>query len=261
MQPLDPADWLQRDETFADQMALRDRLIAGRRELVTARRDGSEAAIREMAAQVATSLATDPGYTASHDGIRRPDGVVVDEPDPLIRSGRLVQEDLLLLVPRDGRWVLEAGVLCFPSHWTLGQKIGRDLGRIHVPVPFYSGELERRVQRLFDALRPGRPLWRANWLLYPDADLHNPLLEFEEKRADWSGGLYLRVERQSLLKLPETGGVVFSIKTDIAPVGAVPREALVDLLTAFDALGPVERGYKGGDDARARIVAAIDRAA
>ena len=38
---------------------------------------------------------------------------------PLIKAARLVQEDLVILQHIDGAWVLTAGVVCFPSHWSV----------------------------------------------------------------------------------------------------------------------------------------------
>jgi dimethylamine monooxygenase subunit A len=45
--PIDPADWLQRDDAYPEQMALRDRLIAERTGEVHAVTAGAEAAVTE----------------------------------------------------------------------------------------------------------------------------------------------------------------------------------------------------------------------
>ncbi|QIK41432.1 DUF3445 domain-containing protein [Pontibrevibacter nitratireducens] len=242
VQPLDPHDWLQRDACHADQMALRNHLIDTRREQVFGCGDDMAPSV-EVCELVGRTLGVDIPPDGDH---------------PLIRAAQQVQEDLLILQrqgkERQGKdWVLTDGVLCFPSHWTLSQKLGRPLDAIHEPVPFYAGDLARRVQRLFDAIRVEQPLWRANWLIYPDADLFHPRREYEEKRADWSGELYIRVERQSLVKLPQTGAIVFSIKTDICPLGGLSTAQRTGLLAAFDDLPPVQRAYKGGDRVRALL--------
>ena len=237
VQPLDPVDWLQRDACYDDQMALRRNLIATQRDAVFGA-GADEGAARETLALVRRTLGVTDETCDNH---------------PLICAALMVQEDLLILQPRGDQWVLTDGVLCFPSHWTLSQKLGRPLDMIHAPVPFYAGDLERRVQRLFDAMRVGRPLWRANWLIYPDAKLHYPRREYEEKRVDWSAQLYIRVERQSLVKLPETGAVIFSIKTDICPIGGLSAVQRAGLVAAFDDLPPVQREYKGGNRVRALL--------
>ena len=253
IQPLDPGGWLRRDGCFPDQMALRDRLLAERRDDVFAT-DADEGPSRELLAAILSAT----GAVATDDAFLRADGVAVPAgAHPLLVAARLVQEDLLILRRRDAGWVLTDGALCFPSHWTLREKMGRELDAIHAPVPFYAPDLAKRVRRLFDAMRPEQPLWRANWLIYPDADLHAPRREGEDKRADWSAGIFIRVERQSLVKLPRTGAVVFTIKTDICPLEGLTGPQVAGLIEAFDALPTEEQAHKGGAVARSHLVAAL----
>ncbi|QPH56245.1 DUF3445 domain-containing protein [Pontivivens ytuae] len=262
-QPLDPADWLVRDAVFAGQMAYRDRLIAERPGTVLALDPAGRAAAQELLEVVLAAL--DAGYGVG-DLVLRPDGVAlpVDRADPFATIGRLVQEDMLILDRDLGETEhrLMGGVLCFPSRWNLAQKMGRGLLGIHAPVSFYPESLARRVQRFFDAIRPGRPLWRANWLFYTDPELHVPTREHEKFDKGWDGPrLWLRSERQTLSRLPETGAVVFTIKTDISPADTLSREEVAGALAAVDALPPAEFDYKGGAPMRARLAALLEEAA
>lgn len=212
--PLDSDDWLRVDEAFAAQIAERDRLIAGLPDQVHALLPGAVPAAEELYACVLGRLATQPGYEVGPDAVRRPDGISValDPAQPLLTLGRLVQEDLCLLEADGDEHVLTGAILCFPASWTLAQKIGRPLSSIHVPVPSYDDGITRRVQRMFDAIRPGQPLWRGNSLLYDDPSLFQPRLE-GESRPRPVDRTYLRSERQCLLRLPETQAVVFTIHT------------------------------------------------
>lgn len=228
MLPVAPGDWLRVDEAFAGQMALRDALIAGRRDAVIALTDAGRPAADELLDRVLAEVAGMPGYAVAPDAVRRPDGVTValDRGDPLGTAGRLVQCDLCLLERPQGsaEHVLTGAVLCFPASWTLAEKIGRPLERIHAPVPEYDAGLAARVQRLFDAIRPGTPMWRMNALAYADPALHQPRREGE--RRDRTGPRpYLRSERQCLIRLPRTGAVVFSIHTYVLPIAALPEPA------------------------------------
>ncbi len=225
--PIAPADWLQRDEAFAGQMALRDRLIAERPGDVHAMAAGARPAAEELCALVLAHLAEAPGYARDGDALQRPDGVAVPlAGPPLLVAGRLVQEDLLILEKPEGaaEHVLTAAVLCFPSNWTLAQKFGKALARIHLPVERYDETLARRVQRLFDALRPEAPLMRANLLLYADPSLFNAREEFDRHAPAPGAARYLRVERQVLLRLPVTRAVVFSIHTYMVRPDALTPE-------------------------------------
>ena len=211
IQPVQPGEWLLRDEVFAAQMAYRDALIAENRDTVFRAEPESQPAQEELLALVVSEL--DSGYQISAPEITRPDGVTVALAalPPLLTAARLVQEDLLILdmaaAPR-----LNAAALCFPASWTLEEKFGAGLMDIHGYVDNYSEDIANRVERMFTAIRPEQPLWRANFLRYKSPDLHQPLRAGEKKAAVEEGG-YVRVERQTLRKLPHSGAVVFGIHT------------------------------------------------
>jgi hypothetical protein len=212
--PLDLARWLLVDEVFGAQMALRGLLLGERRAEVLAVTPEGEAAAQELLGYVLAWLAEHaPEYAVGATSVWRPDGieVAIDRTDPMGTLGHLVQEDLCLLQKRGDEHVLSAAVLCFPASWRLSDKIGRPLTTIHVPVAAYDGDIARRVQRLFDGVQVGRPLWRFNALRYFEADLHLP-----RRRVQPSADAippYLRSERQCVLRLPQTGACVFSIHT------------------------------------------------
>ena len=220
--PADPHDWLRVDDAFAAQMAERDRLVAEVPHLVHTVLPTGRVAAAELYTMVLDVLARTPGYRVDVASVLRPDGVVValDAAAPLLTLGRLIQEDLCILqaarpgaagAPPAGH-TMTAAILCFPSGWTLAQKIGQPLIRIHQPVPPYSEDIARRVQRLFDAIRPGQILWRANAHSHADATLFQPRVEADDRPRS-PDGPYLRSERQCFVRLPKTQAVVFSIHT------------------------------------------------
>ncbi len=217
--PFDPADWLQVDEVYAAQMAERDRLIAAAPDAVIALAPEARPAADELLEVVLDHLARDHAerFDVGPDAVRRPDGVTVplDRDDPMGTLGRLVQEDLCLMEARGAEHVLTGAVLCFPASWRLDEKFMRPLLGIHDPVEVYTEDLARRVQRLFDGIRPGRPLWRFNALRYADPALHQPrsIHDRRPERRDPDSCPYLRSERQCLVRLPRTQAVVFSIHT------------------------------------------------
>jgi hypothetical protein len=159
------------------------------------------------------------GYAVGPDRVRRPDRVEValDPSAPLLTLGRLVQEDLCLMEKQGEESVMTGAILCFPASWTLAQKIGKPMTGIHRPVHHYDEDVARRVQRLFDLVRVGQPLERYNALVYDDPALHTPRREFDT-RPYAVERLYMRSERQCILRLPETGAVVFSIHTYLVPM-------------------------------------------
>jgi hypothetical protein len=208
------AEWLQVDDAFDAQMVERARLLSERRADVLAVTEGAGPAASELLQFVMDWLQCHgQGYVVSEKDVRRPDGVLVavDRSDPMGTLGHLVQEDLCLMERRGDEHVLSAAVLCFPASWRLADKIGRPLTAIHAPVQSYDESLARRVQRLFDGVQEGRPLWRYNALRYADATLHQPRSRVPPSaEADFP---YLRSERQCVLRLPQTRATVFSIHT------------------------------------------------
>jgi hypothetical protein len=225
--PIAPTDWLQRDEVFAAQMAYRDDLITGREAEVHAMEDGCRAAAEELLAEVLRHLEGVPGYARRGDRMRRPDGVEVPLTGaPLIAAGRLVQEDLLILQKPEGaeEHVLTGGILCFPSNWTLAEKFGKALGRIHLPVAEYDEGIARRVQRMFDGLRVETPIMRANLVVHGMHDLFHPRHEFDRHRGAPGDARVIRVERQVLMRLPVSRAIVFSIHTYMVLPDALTEE-------------------------------------
>jgi dimethylamine monooxygenase subunit A len=168
----------------------------------------------ELYATVLNWLRDEPGFTlAATEAVRR-DGVTVplDPSQPLLTLGRLVQQDLCLMEDSGTEYDLTGAILCFPASWTLSQKIGRPMTGIHKPVEIYDAALAARVHRLLSAIRPEQPLWRMNFFTYDDYMLHHPRIEGDWRRQP-TGRSYVRCERQTLVRLPETRAVLFAIHT------------------------------------------------
>ncbi len=238
--PLDPARWLETGADTPGQMARRRDLIETQRSVVLAALPRSATAQEELCKAV-----------ADHTG-----GPVPDDPSPLGQVGRMVQEDFCLLEKHgdDGEYRLTGAILCFPSRWSLAEKLGHPLTHIHGPVPDYSDDLARRVNRLFDGVRAGHPLWRANWTVHPTDELHQPSGDWRQAE---DGPLHIRVERQTFLRLPRSGAVVFGIRTFIDPLEALTDAQAVGLREAIGPLGADEIAYRGGEDLHRATLAAL----
>lgn len=216
--PMDPADWIIVDDAYAGQMEERRKLLAERRDTVLALDPQARPAAQELLNAVLADLAARADHVVTEGQVQRPDGVTVtlDRDDPMGTLGHLVQQDLCIMERRGDEHVLTAAVLCFPASWTLEEKFMRPLTGIHVPVDSYDDSMARRVQRLFDGVQVGRPLWRFNALWYADPTLHQPRREADRRpERGAEDARYLRTERQSLLRLPQTGAVVFGIHTSV----------------------------------------------
>ena len=212
MRPIEGA-WLRCDEVYDAQMAERRRLISTCFNDVYAQMPCGVAAARAFLEDVLIALPTN--FKVGQDEVMCPDGVVtpLDWNAPLLSVGAILQQDVCILEKRDDAHVLTGAILCFPASWTLAEKIGKPLVGIHAPVAEYDNTIAKRVQRLFDGVQRGRPLWRANHLRYDDPTLYQPRMENDPQPVGSEAAGYIRSERQTVLRLSAPDAVAFVIHT------------------------------------------------
>ena len=253
----DEADWLPYEDLFDDhaardsQLDCKAQLLGDRHNEVFAALPESEPAGREVLAMVRAHL--QQFHDASLPDLPADRGL-----HPLDAAARLVPEDLLLLEPRrranggaggDFDWCLVAASLCFPAHWVLAEKMNKPLAAIHAPVPDYRERLETPMDRFFTNMKIGPISSRMNWSLQLGNELFSP---HRSTRKAAMGDLAnedmcLRMENQTLRKLPETGLVLFTIRTHMVPMirwQSTPG-AIAALLDMLDQMSEAARNYKG----------------
>lgn len=209
-----PYDWLHLSDTYAAQMQERIALTSGQYDKVIGQVDGAGPAIEELYGFVLETLRQHPDFTVGSEAVICPDGRSVPLGDPLITMAHLVQEDLCIMERQGDEYVLTAAILCFPAGWTLSEKLGRPMIRIHKPVDSYDDMAAKRVGRLFDGLQVGRPILRWNGNYKTHGRLFGP--ETESYRHDdptLQERPFFRSERQCLVRLPQTRAILFSIHT------------------------------------------------
>lgn len=252
LRPIDPANWLVPD-TEAHVLAEKRGVMRDHRGQVYGAREGSKAACAETAKAVLSVAG-------------RPAG---EWPSALEAAASTVSDDICVLMKdREGLWRLEAGSLCAPTFWRLEEKLGEPLSGVHQPVPGANPGMVGRIHRMFDALRPGQVLERFNWTVQPGAARFTPSQDaFKQAAAsmDAAGaldGLWLRVERQTISKLAETGAVVFTIRVAIDPLrAALAGEGHGEAFAAaWDGIDPVLAEYKGWPHYQRLVRAALAQA-
>ena len=214
--PISPDEWIICDDAFSQQMALRDKLIETKKDKVLAISDEAQEAAVELLEMTLDFCVSKLGYKKNVNKIVRPDkvSVEIDLNEPLTVLGRLVRNDFCILQKKDNEHVLTAAALCFPASWTLGEKFLKPLIDIHVPVKAYDDNIAKRVQRLFDGLQINRPVWRFNALYYEDPNIFQPRSINQPRRKPAANKVkYFRSERQTIIKLPESGAIIFGIHT------------------------------------------------
>ena len=252
LRPRQESCWLPRENLFGNDTE-RDEQIRQKQRLFAHNHDDIFAAFPSASTASAEMLQMVCDHITSHHHAPLPD--IDHTQHPLEAAARLVPEDLLLLAPRrqnnsdDPSWHLEAAALAFPAHWVLAEKMGHPMQMIHQPVPHYDERLARPVDRFFTAMKIGPISSRMNWSLQIGKDLFTPRRISRKAAAnnDDFHQLFLRIENQTLRKLPDTGYIVFTIRTHMLPMTLWQddRDALQSMADMMQNMSPATRLYKG----------------
>jgi hypothetical protein len=256
LMPLPPETWIEIDRHFTASLAVKQALLASRRGEVFAALPEAEASAAELLALLGRHLPQHHAAYFRRDGDRMLNLATAETWDlahrqlhPLDLAGRLVQEDLCLLLPQEETYRLVAASLCSPNRWQLGDKLGKPLAAVHDPVPGYAATLQRPVDRFLARLTAEKPVWRLNWGITDDPTPFQPVPRpgAGAITAETAGErLWLRVERQTLRRLPASGAVVFTIRTYITRLDAavVGGASAADLAGALRDMAPATQAYK-----------------
>jgi hypothetical protein len=286
LKPLDLLDWIEVDDKLAAYIAEKDRLYAARPQDIFAEVPDTRKAQHEVLELVADHVVRRfpatyrrRGNTIDVAGI----GQALDISDatipPLQTASRLVQEDLVLMRKAAHGWTLAAASLCFPSSWSLREKFGRPLQDIHAPVPQFGPgtRTARLITRILDNLKADQPVWRMNWSLQGNGRLYQPMSSLERDQralarpvrfsaARGIAGIFLRVERQTLRRLPASGDILFTIRIHLDPMAALREhphrsELAASFAAQLEALDRAQLDYKGLTADRDRLAAMLRAAA
>lgn len=268
---LDPDHWIEPDGDLETYLAEKRALLAADPAAVFAAEPGTEDAQQELLDLLADflpehypSLYRRNGDTMEVAG--RP--VSLSSNPPIVTAGLLVQDDFAIMRKKENGWHLVAAFIAFPSSWALSEKYGRSMEEIHQPVPGFGAGTRNAdlISRMFDNLSPARFVERFNWAVNAEGGLHLPKPKSEDVAAKpvplSAGSLFLRVERQTLRKLPKTGDIVFTVRIYSDPITVLKsrpdRAALAASLAAqLAALKPAKAAYKGLASKKEALFAAL----
>lgn len=227
-------------------------------------RDGCVPLLRETVALavscgIPSAAETVPGEATEGDAAF--DGF--DGFDACVKLGALWEPDWMLLAP-DGskRFRLLGGCVCFPSSWEFAEKLGLPLDAIHDVVPGLNPALGARIQSGLHRLRPGHTWERANWGLsrFSDRNQHPTRGLRPVDGTEALGELWLRVERQALVALPLSRGVLFGIRIAVCRLDQLAENAVLraGFRRALSTMPEPMARYKHIEAGRAKILEQID---
>lgn len=205
--------WLEFDEDKEIQLYLKSRLLDTVPDccIQTERRDVTEEAAQTVAEWLESEHDEYIPYWAKNK---------------LFEVSRKVQDDLCVLDPAG---VFIAGSVCFPTGWTLPEMIGKKPMEVHSEIS--TEKFQRAVEKKLSEIGE-EPVWRTNCFLYADPYLRHdfPNRLFSKQNAPYvtsqNAGheLFLRYERQTLRRLPQTGGLIFTIRVYVDPLSTLKLE-------------------------------------
>ncbi|PWK71702.1 DUF3445 domain-containing protein [Aminobacter sp. AP02] len=273
----EPRDWIELDDHLEAYLSEKDRLYAELPDKVfVAEPETREAQQEVLDLLVAHLVERFPeaycleGGRCVVAGTDRSVDIQNAGDNPLIAASKLVQEDLILMRQGENGWRLAAGSLCFPSSWKLTEKFGLPIHQIHGPVPGFGPgtRMAELIARMFDKLAV--LVERFNWSIQASGDLYHPLSDRQRiarssetqstfADADVAGRAFIRVERQTLRKLPVSGDILFTIRIYLDPLAVLAQSDERALLAASFAeqlmsLDREQLDYKGLAADRDRLV-------
>jgi len=210
-----------------------------------------EAAAIGMASRTlaANQFMAGPERTTAREDARPP-------ADLLSALGQNWEPDFLVLRKEPEAVRLVAGCVCFPSSWSLDEKIGKPIEAIHEIVPALNATIGTQIRTFLERIKPGVSWTRNNWGLSssPEWNQHptrnTPRLDDGVELDE----VFFRVEEQSLVALPKNNGILFGIRLKVIPlVGYAGSSEGLKLAELLDTMPEPMAQYKGLSRARHRI--------
>lgn len=214
-------------------------------------------------------LQPDPDLAARADGFAQwPEGIALtpyaDAPGrelaamlgtqgALPEAALAAHEDMCLLqrFADEDYYRLIGAAVAWPSDWHPKDKLGLPLRALHAPIAGYEEQLATGVDRFMDTLRTGMIYGRCNWFIAGNGDRRwivdrPPHEAFAHVTPENAGStLFVRSERQTLRRLPETGAILFTIGIYVEPLSNLSHNNVAMLANAAQNLVSGEGDRRG----------------
>lgn len=260
LRPFNPDCWILMEAEYAANMSEKCARLATYPQQYYRTLPTSLGAQTELQQRVITHLLNDypERFARSGSVVKSLDtGLEVDlsgqSGEPLLQLSKLVEEDFMLLEEVDGRSCITAASNVYSSSGRLVASVGRAVDWAHEPVPRLTDTLGRRIDQIIGSIHVAAPCERFNWQITPLSSIFFPrdnphaenaaamhaicesLRAHPERVGDM---LWIRVERQTLSRLPDSRAVAFSLHTYSDPLSSIRSDrksvrALLALLRGY----------------------------
>ncbi|KAF2100774.1 hypothetical protein NA57DRAFT_36924 [Rhizodiscina lignyota] len=230
---MEPDWWLELESTYVERIHQRRELYKKYGKSVLDNLPGSELACKELmemclafvVARYPQHFELDKEKMLFHNRLLNTTSKLKEE-EPLHVILNNIPEDFAIML-RDaetGGYVFRAGVICSSLGWNLGTKMGMKLYEIHEPIPDYKEKMQFSMDRYFAKKPTDKAIQRGSWglevdqpLFMPPGDPHEQHRGVQHEDLELSR-LNLRVDWQTLRRLPLSGAVIFNFKGLFTPV-------------------------------------------
>jgi dimethylamine monooxygenase subunit A len=156
--------------------------------------------------------------------------------EPLLQLSYLIEEDFMLLDEGGGIPRITAAANAYSTSGRLAASVGHDMEWTHAPVPQLTQKLGAKINRVIRTVHTATPCERFNWqvtpmasVFFPHSDphaanaaaMHRVAAELRDDPTRAGELLWIRVERQTLSRLPVSNAVAFSLHTYSDPLSSI----------------------------------------
>jgi hypothetical protein len=246
LRPIRPETWILIGADHAQVMRQKHERLTRSRPYYYRTLPESLPAQRELRNRVTTHLVSD--HPASFEKLGSVVRSVItgqtldlddDSVEPLLQLSYLIEEDFMLLDEGSGVPRITAAANAYSTSGRLAASVGHDMEWTHAPVPQLTQKLGAKINRVIRTVHTATPCERFNWQVTPMASVFFPhtdphaanaaamrhvAAELRDDAARAGDLLWLRVERQTLTRLPDSSSVAFSLHTYSDPLSSIQSD-------------------------------------
>ncbi len=243
LRPIRPENWILIGAGHAEMMRQKCERLANHGHCYYRTLPTSLPAQRELRERIVAHLAADHPRSFEKSGsvvrsriTRQTLDLDDDSTEPLLQVSYLIEEDFMLLEEIGGTIQITAASNAYSSSGRLVGSVGHDVEWAHEPVPQLTRKLGGKINRVLGNIHAATPCERFNWQITPLATVFFPhddphaanaaamrevLVELRRDPARAGEFLWIRVERQTFRRLPDSNAVAFSLHTYSDPLSSM----------------------------------------
>jgi hypothetical protein len=260
LRPISPKRWVLMGPAYAETMCEKRKLLATYPQFYYRSLPSSIRGQRELRDRVVAHLVADYPEHFVRTGLVIKSLVTGiewdlrdDSLEPLLQLSNIIEEDFMLIEEVEGSPRITAASNAYSSSGRLVASVGRNIEWAHQPVPNLTDKLGPKINRVIGSVHAATPCERFNWQLTPISTIFFPRDNPHAANAAAMHGvfesllcnperagelLWIRVERQTLSRLPDSHAVAFSLHTYSDPLLSIQSDlqavrAMLALLHAY----------------------------